>query len=155
LSPALAALTGGPAVVACPGTAWCTRAVADSRSAAIRIRDAIPGANSLTLAVSGCPNNCPQAAVADVGLVGRVKRDGDERVEYFRLLAGGGKGQTAVLARQLHPAMPADRLPEAVAWLAQQYQQASRAGPLSFADFVSGEFNRLAKAFEGRYGAET
>ena len=155
LSPALEAMTGGPSVVACPGTAWCTRAVADSRGAALRIRDAIPGAAGLALAVSGCPNNCPQAAVADVGLVGRVQRRGDERVECFRLLVGGGKGQTPVLARQLHAAVPAEKVHEAAAWLTQEYRQARQAGSLSFADFVSGEFDRLAKAFEGRYGAET
>jgi sulfite reductase beta subunit-like hemoprotein len=155
LSPALAALTGGPAVVACPGTAWCTRAVADSRGAAARIRGAMPDRCDLSIGVAGCPNNCPQAAVADIGLVGRVKGRGAERAEYFRLLAGGGKGQTPVLARELHPAVPADKLHEAVAWLTQEYRQSSPAGETSFTEFLSGQFDRLAEAFHRRYGAET
>ncbi len=123
LSPPLAALRCGSPVVACPGAALCTRGLADSRTAAGRVRRALPDGCGLLVAVAGCPNNCPQAATADIGLVGRLSRGGEDRVESFRLLAGGGKGETPLLARELHAAVPAQTVHEAVAWLAQEYRR--------------------------------
>ena len=110
LSPRLAALSGANRVVACPGATWCTRGLVDSRAAACRIRRALPGGCELLVGVTGCPNNCSQAATADIGLIGRLlRRNGQEHVEGFRLFAGGGKGETPALAEELHPGLPAKR----------------------------------------------
>lgn len=114
LSAELQALTNRPTVVACPGSTWCSRGIADSRAAARRILDVLPGGSDLSIAVAGCPNNCPQAAVADVGLIGCIRHVGGERRECFRLVVGGGNGQTPVLARLQDAAVPADEVPAAV-----------------------------------------
>lgn len=115
LSRPLRAMLDRPSVVACPGSTWCRRGIADSRAAARRILDILPPRCELSICVAGCPNNCPEAAVADVGLIGRRKRDGDQPVECFRLLTGGGNGQTPELAEELNPAVRADDLQQAVA----------------------------------------
>jgi len=169
-SPQLCALREGPHVVACPGATWCTRGIVDSRAAALRIGAALSGglsqfssdengtvpfcsaaSDAPTVSVTGCPNNCPQAAVADIGLIGRIKKVGDRRVECFRLWAGGGKGQRPVLARELHPAVPADNIPQVVAWLASEYRQANSVSPLRFGDFITEQFTRLAQALERQH----
>jgi len=124
LSAGLEALANRPTVVACPGSTWCSRGIADSRAAAKRILDALPGRSDLSIAVAGCPNNCPHAAVADVGLIGCIRRDGNERRECFRLVVGGGNGQTPVLASLQDAAVPADEVAEAVGQLVQQWQAA-------------------------------
>jgi ferredoxin-nitrite reductase len=154
LGPRLAALRGTSPVVACPGAAWCTRGLADSRAAASRVRQAMPDGCGLLVGITGCPNNCAQAATADIGLVGRLQRVGEARVERFRLLAGGGKGETPVLASELHPAVPAEKVHEAVAWLVQAHQRAESNGPIPFADFVAASADGLRGELGRRYGAE-
>jgi sulfite reductase beta subunit-like hemoprotein len=115
LSDRLRAWDDRPRVVACPGSTWCTRGIADSRAAAARILRALPARCDVNVAVAGCPNNCPQAAVADVGLIGCVRKTAaGQRQECFRLLVGGGKGETPLLARERDQAVPADEVHEAV-----------------------------------------
>lgn len=116
LSPRLQALVHRPRVVACPGTTWCSRGIADSRAAAARILDALPDHCDVNIAIAGCPNNCPQAAVADVGLIGCMRKTAaGGRQECFRLLVGGGNGQSPVLAEERDRAVPVDEVQEAVA----------------------------------------
>ena len=128
LGPSLGAMVDRPRLVACPGSTWCTRAVADSRAAARRILAALPDGGGLTVSVAGCPNNCPQAAVADIGLIGRARRTGDDGVECFRVLVGGGNGRTPELAREVYPAVPADRLQEIVVQLLGELSQGKQPG---------------------------
>ncbi len=152
LSARLAALREGPAIVACPGTTWCTRGIVDSRAAAARIGGALGRDGGLTIGVTGCPNNCTQAATMDIGLVGRLLRDRDgERVDGFRLFAGGGMGENPVLAQELHSGLPANAVPEAVAWIAGQYEHAKKGPPLSFEEFVAAAGQSLRVELARRY----
>jgi len=101
-----------PAVVACPGKRWCTRALAHTNELADRIRselsDRVPG--GATVCISGCPNGCAHPAVADVGLVGRRITTDNGPVEAFDVLAGGGMGTDDRLAVKVADAVPADEL---------------------------------------------
>ncbi len=101
LPPHLAAFAGRPTVVACPGSAWCSRGMADSRAAALRIAEALPAGCDLLVAVSGCPNNCAHAAIADIGLTGRMATFGGVRTEAYRVVTGGGRGSNARLAEEV------------------------------------------------------
>jgi sulfite reductase beta subunit-like hemoprotein len=157
LDESLGALVGGPSIVACPGSTWCARALAASRDAAERVRDSLPRSCDLTIAIAGCPNNCSQAAVADIGLVGRVKRVGDGRAEAYRLLAGGGNGRTPALGQELHSAIPADEVGEAVSLVVREFHVAAslfdagtRAEGLSFAEFVGRRRQWLIALLEQR-----
>ena len=152
LSPRLAALSGENPVVACPGATWCTRGLIDLRGVACRIRRALPDGCKLLVGITGCPNNCSQAATADIGLIGRLlRRGGQERVEGFRLFAGGGKGETPTLAEELHPGLPAEDVHEAVVWLAQEYQRTQDNHATSFADFVAASGDALRGELAQRY----
>ena len=154
LSPRLAVLRSTGFVVACPGATWCTRGLVDTRAAAGRIRPALPSDCGLLMGISGCPNNCPQASTADIGLIGRFLRVGDDRIEAFRLVAGGGKGETPALAVELHPAVPAASVHEAVAWLVEEHQRRQNGSATYFADFVAGFGNELRGELSRRYGGE-
>jgi len=126
LSPSLRLLLKGPGIVTCPGATWCKRGVADSRSAAEGIRAATDDGADLTIAINGCPNNCAHAPVADIGLIGRKRTIDGVPTECFRLLAGGGRGTTPRLAEELHPAVPAARVPVAVARLTDAHTRHAR-----------------------------
>lgn len=134
-------LTRGPSVVACPGNISCAHGIADSTGvAAALVADG--ASDCLRTAISGCPNNCSHAAVADIGLVGRLKTlDGVKR-ECFRLLAGGGNGATDGLGIELHPAVPAPDVPAARRIVSGEYEENGGAS-VSFAGFVSAEEERL------------
>ena len=110
---ALGALLGWldlPSIVACPGSTWCSRGIADTRAAAKAIAKVLQPFARISVSISGCPNNCSHAAVADIGLVGRVSTVDGVRTECYRVLEGGGKGRTGVLATETEAAVPAGAL---------------------------------------------
>ena len=137
LSAELEKWTHEPTIVACPGSTWCAHGTSDSRTAAKRVREALPADTDLTVCISGCPNSCSHAGVADIGLTGRVKTIDGVRVKCFRLLAGGGNGKNATLATELHPAVPVDRIFDAARFLAGRYAGFQQTGEKSFSDFIA------------------
>jgi sulfite reductase beta subunit-like hemoprotein len=126
--PALAeAARPQPAIVACPGSRWCARALVDTRAVAARLREAL--ATSLppdaVVAVSGCPNGCAHSAVADVGLTGRLVGASDGgRMEAFDMVAGGGMGRDARLGAPAATKVPWNDAPARVAALWEELHHA-------------------------------
>jgi sulfite reductase (NADPH) hemoprotein beta-component len=107
--------TNGPTIVSCPGTRWCSRGLVDSQGMAQRLRDELAGtASDKWVAVSGCSNGCAHSAVADIGLVGRIRRSNGERVEAYRVLVGGSAAKEPRLGRPLHAEVPAEEVPDLI-----------------------------------------
>ena len=50
--------------------------------------------------ISGCPNNCAHSTIADIGLVGMLRKRNGKATECFRLFIGGGNGRNDKLAKQ-------------------------------------------------------
>jgi sulfite reductase beta subunit-like hemoprotein len=121
----LAGLARPVSVVACPGVTWCTKGIADSRAMALRLREAVersPRGPSVTVCVSGCPNQCAQSSVASIGLVGLMRGIGGVRTECFRVLAGGGMGKCPVLGAEVSPALPSAEVPALVQKLLDNWE---------------------------------
>ena len=111
LHAALAGLAPGRhKVITCPGTRWCARALTDTNALADRVRDALPAPaeGELMIAISGCPNGCAHSAVADIGLVGGRSVVEGRPTEVYHVLAGGGRGSDATLARTVAKALPTE-----------------------------------------------
>lgn len=145
-----------PHVISCPGAGLCSRALGDCRGVAERIRERL-SAGSLAatgVKISGCPNNCSQAAVADIGLVGRVRNIGGKKSECYRLVAGGGGGKTPDLALTLAGAVPAEQAPQIVDWLIDEYQEHSL-NKVPFGEFVRRERERLKEALSQLCSSKT
>ena len=137
LPDALRALADGPRIVACPGSAWCKKGLADSRATADGLREALPPRCGLSVCVNGCPNNCAHAAVADIGLVGRTTTvDGTRRPSY-RLLVGGGRGRTPALGHELCADLDTEDAPLVVARLVRAWADANKTTPEPFAAFAA------------------
>ena len=87
-------------VVACPGSRWCARAIVQTNALADRIRAELGDrlTPETTVCISGCPNGCSHAAVADFGLTGCLATRDGERTEAFNLLIGGRMGRGKKLA---------------------------------------------------------
>jgi len=119
-------MIGVAPIVACPGTTWCATGVAESRAAAELLQGLVPLHSDLSIAISGCPNNCTHAAVADIGLIGRLRRVRGERKEHFRLLIGGGCGRTPEMGVKVHPAVPIADVRRVVGLLIEDWRQAGK-----------------------------
>ncbi|OPY59760.1 MAG: Nitrite reductase (NAD(P)H) [Pelotomaculum sp. PtaU1.Bin035] len=63
-------------VKACPGTEVCRFGVRDSLGLGLRLEKLLVGVEmpgKVKIGVSGCPNNCSEAYVRDIGLFGKAK----------------------------------------------------------------------------------
>ena len=86
----------GPALLACPGTEFCTLAVTNAQGAArdllaFRPKEPEKGAlfNAISIHLSGCPNSCAKHQVADIGLAGTMAPVGELRRFSYQLFLGG------------------------------------------------------------------
>jgi ferredoxin-nitrite reductase len=86
-----------PDIVACVGTTLCKLAVGDSPDAYHRLYDALSADEAwwkqigpIRINITGCPNNCAQAWVADIGLRGkRFRNDAGGSDEGYTVFVGG------------------------------------------------------------------
>ncbi len=68
----------------CPGTTYCRLGMQDSMGVGLKLDDKYHGMElpfKFKIGVSGCPNNCSESSIKDLGLVGMQKG--------WRVLAGG------------------------------------------------------------------
>ena len=113
--PSLAELANGPDVASCPGTAYCSRALVNTHAVEKAIREQVSECTQHAIRISGCPNMCAQSAVADIGLIGRIKTDqSGQRKEGFSVVTGGGMGKTPTLARQYLSFITAEEVPSLI-----------------------------------------
>jgi NAD(P)H-nitrite reductase large subunit len=83
-------------VRACPGTEFCKRARQDSLGLGLeldRLYHGKPLPGKMKIGVSGCPNQCAETAVKDIGLVGGVRG--------WSIVGGGACGSNPRLAKEL------------------------------------------------------
>ena len=83
-------------VKACPGTTFCKRGQQDSLTVGLELDSKYHGIElpgKLKIGVSGCPNQCAETCIKDIGLVGTLKG--------WRVLAGGNGGARPRLAQEV------------------------------------------------------
>jgi len=99
-NPVLKQLHGGPDIVSCPGTTYCSQAIVNTHAAEIALRADLPTDFTTPIRISGCPNGCSHATIAPIGLSGRVQKDaGGKPREGFQILTGGRLGLQPGCAR--------------------------------------------------------
>jgi len=116
-------------VKVCPGTDCCKRGLQDSVAVGLELDRRFHGRQlpwKMKLAVSGCPNDCAEACIRDVGLIGSP--------QGWHLMVGGNGGSQPRLSRRLIAHIPdQDRALSAVEnlldWFAAQ-QRKCRLGKL-------------------------
>lgn len=101
-------------LVSCPGTALCPKAATPTHGAADALAPIAERYPEVLFAISGCPNSCSHATVAGIGLIGRMKRVGDERVPHYVIYSGGDAGAGPALAQPASEPVPVTRLAEKV-----------------------------------------
>ena len=139
LATKVSAIRGG--IIACTGNAGCKFALADTKRDALAIADHLDPRlaldTPLNIHLTGCPNSCAQHYVGDIGLLAtKVDAGGEEEIEGYHLVLGGGAGADATLGREIARDIPADELPFRIETLLRGYL-AERRPDESFHAFVN------------------
>lgn len=138
-----------PAVVACPGAAWCSRGIVDTHEPAREIERSLVRDFGGVVSLSGCPNGCAQSGVSEIGLSGCIKTIDGERRQCFRIVVGGQAGRGPALAQEIHPGLDASLVPLAVRAVVQEFSARKPHEPARFSSFVGARVEELKRTVAG------
>jgi NAD(P)H-nitrite reductase large subunit len=108
-------------VKACPGTTFCKRGIQDSLALGLKLDEKYHGLElpgKLKIGVSGCPNQCAETCIKDIGLVGIPKG--------WRLLVGGNGGAKPRLSKELVKDITTEEAIELVEKIIEYYKDNAR-----------------------------
>ena len=117
-------------IIACPGLDYCAlanaRAIPIAQHIAEKFRDPdrAERVGELKIKISGCINACGHPHVGHIGILG-VDKKGEE---YYQLTLGGSGAEDASLGAMLGPALPYERVADAVDTLVDVYLRERRDG---------------------------
>jgi sulfite reductase (NADPH) hemoprotein beta-component len=117
-------------IIACPGLDYCAlanaRAIPVAQHIAERFRDPdrAEQVGELKIKISGCINACGHHHVGHIGILG-VDKKGEE---FYQLTLGGSGAEDAAVGTILGPALPYNRVAEAVDVLVDVYLRERRDG---------------------------
>jgi sulfite reductase (NADPH) hemoprotein beta-component len=110
-------------IIACPGLDYCAlanaRAIPIAQDIARKFADPAVAEDigELKIKISGCINACGHHHVGHIGILG-VDKKGEE---FYQLTLGGSGAEDAEVGKILGPALPANRVAEAVDQLVEVY----------------------------------
>lgn len=97
-----------PNVVACPGSDRCPVAYEKTKDLCVEIEAFLNREENggilppeFTVAVSGCPNECGQTRVNDIGFIGAFGSYGGAKLKGFEMVAGGSLRDSGRLAARI------------------------------------------------------
>jgi len=131
--------------VACTGTEFCKLAITETKGFARwlveEMEGRLPGFDQqLSIHVTGCPNNCGQASIADVGLEGKKIKHEGKLADAWSFALGGALGAHAGLARPVNYRCLSTEVPEALERLLRRYL-ATRSGEQNLRSWFAGKSN--------------
>jgi len=110
-------------VKACPGTTFCRRGIQDSLGAGIRLGERYHGLelpSKFKIGVSGCPNQCAETCIKDIGLVGMPKG--------WKVLVGGNGGSRPRLSQEIAKDLSTNQMFELIDKIIEQYKKHAKRG---------------------------
>ncbi len=128
-------------LIACTGNSGCKYALADTKRHSMALAEYLDSRIALdqpiNIHLTGCPNSCAQHYVGDIGLIAtRVDAGGDDEVEGYHVLVGGGSGAEMSFAREIYQSVAADDLPRRIEAMLRGFLGARHDGE-SFNAFAS------------------
>ena len=140
--------------VACTGTEFCKLAITETKGFARWLAEEmdarLPGLDQpLKLHVTGCPNNCGQAWIGDIGLEGKKIKHEGKLVDAWYFALGGALGQHAGFARQVNFRCRSEEVPDALEQLLRRYLAERGAGENLRAWFARHSTEELRAKLEG------
>lgn len=127
--------------VSCTGNEFCNLALVETKERmkeiAYHLDETFPGFdNPVRLHVNGCPNQCGQQAIADIGLAGALVRIDGKMQDAFDISIGGGLGENAQFNRKVVLKVAGDKVKYAIEAIVRHYL-AHRTEGESFRSFAA------------------
>jgi ferredoxin-nitrite reductase len=128
-------------LVACTGNAGCKFAASDTKrdaaTLAAFLERHIEIDHPINIHLTGCHHSCAQHYAADIGLLATKVEVGEDMIEGYDLLAGGGSGPDQRLGRLVRPGVVTDAVPPMVLALLAAWQSRRIAPEETFQSFTS------------------
>ena len=128
------------ALVACTGNTGCKFAATDTKGQALYLAHYLEARIKLdkpiNIHLTGCPHSCAQHYVGDIGLLGVKVAQGDEMIEGYTIVVGGGAGNAQRLAREIARDVPFADVADRLEALLRSYMVERREGE-SFHEFAN------------------
>jgi ferredoxin-nitrite reductase len=128
-------------LVACTGNTGCKFAASDTKRHALAIADHVEGRLALDTPINvhltGCHHSCAQHYIGDIGLIACKVEEGEEEVEGYHILVGGGYGAQAKIGRELYRDVKAGDAPMVVEGILRTYMTHRDSANEDFAAFVA------------------
>ena len=127
-------------LVACTGSAGCKYASADTKNHAMRIAEFVESRLAIdqpvNIHLTGCHHSCAQHFIGDIGLIATKVAVGEEMVEGYHVLVGGGYGERQGLARELIRDVVASDAPQVIEGILRTWLERRSQREQSFCEFV-------------------
>lgn len=110
-------------IKACPGTTFCRRGMQDSLGVGMKLDEKYHGLelpSKFKIGVSGCPNQCAETCIKEIGLVGMPKG--------WKVLVGGNGGSKPRLSQEIASDMTTDEVFALIDRIIKQYKKQAKRG---------------------------
>ncbi len=127
-------------LIACTGSFGCKYASADTKSNAVELGDYLKEEvemdQPINIHMTGCQHSCAQHYIGDIGMQSVKVKVGDENVEGYSIVLGGGVENEQAIAKEVFKSVPFSEVKPLVASIMKRYL-AERKGDESFVQFTS------------------
>lgn len=127
-------------LVACTGNGGCKFAASNTKGHANRLAEHLEPRLALdqpiNIHLTGCHHSCAQHYIGDIGLIATKVAQGEDMVEGYHVLIGGGHGDDRRIGREFRRDITADQLPRLVESMLRAYLAHRKAGE-SFRRFAA------------------
>lgn len=126
-------------LVACTGSAGCKFAGADTKANAMELASVLQSRFEIdvpiNIHVTGCHHSCAQHYIGDIGLIACQVEQGDDMVDGYHVMIGGGWGDRQGIGRPLLQSIAFDEIPMRISGLVGGYLERRNDGE-PFVDFA-------------------
>ncbi|WP_404308597.1 NirA family protein [Neorhodopirellula lusitana] len=137
-------------LVACTGSAGCKYGGADTKATAMQLAAVLDEHLDLDVPINihltGCHHSCAQHYIGDIGLIACQVEQGEDMVDGYHVMVGGGWGDRQGIGRPLLEAIVFDDLPLMMVGLIGGYLEQRDDGE-SFVDFARRKTDDELRAF--------
>jgi ferredoxin-nitrite reductase len=127
-------------LVACTGSAGCKFASADTKKHAMQIAAHVEARlavdRPINIHLTGCHHSCAQHFIGDIGLIATKVAAGEDMVEGYHVLVGGGYADRQALAREVVRDVLAEDAPHVVERILRAWLDHRTDPDQSFGEFV-------------------
>lgn len=112
--------------VVCTGKEFCNLAVTETKGLMMEtiqfLEREVNWDRRIRVHMTGCPNNCGQAVIADIGMQGAAAKVNGETVDAYDFYVGGGLGEDPSFVRKIARRISTDEVKVGIANLVRAYQ---------------------------------